>query len=226
MRSISFVTAAAVVLVACATPVATPASGVPTFAGQATTVAAGPTATSDTSAPAGTQDPFVQNGIILAAPGCDGTFTPAQTEGPYYKAGSPEQNILYQGGMPGARLIVVGYVLNADCQPIPGAWLDFWQADANGVYDNEGYTLRGNQFTDEQGRYFLETVLPGEYPGRTEHIHVKVQSPGGKILTSQLYFPGVAANSTDGIYTPATEVTVEDHGDYQVADYDFVLNTK
>jgi hypothetical protein len=31
---------------------------------------------------------------------------------------------------------------------------------------------------------------------------VKVQRAGGSVLTTQLYFPGVARNRTDGIYTP------------------------
>jgi protocatechuate 3,4-dioxygenase beta subunit len=128
--------------------------------------------------------------------------------------------------MEGIRLIVVGYVLGADCQPIPGAWLDFWQADANGVYDNQGYTLRGHQFTDEQGRYFLETVMPGEYSVRTAHIHVKVQAPGGQILTSQLYFPGSGGNTSDSIFTPATQVVMEDRGDHQLAYYNFVLHSE
>jgi len=173
---------------------------------------------------AATDDWFVENGITLAEPVCDGTITPQQTEGPYYKEDSPEQNVLYESGMAGTRLLVVGYVLDADCQPIPGAWLDFWQADASGEYDNAGYTLRGHQFTDEQGRYFLETVVPGEYPGRTQHIHVKAQAPGGQIVTSQLYFPGSAGNTTDRIYTSATQVTIEDRGDNLVAYYNFVLD--
>jgi protocatechuate 3,4-dioxygenase beta subunit len=92
--------------------------------------------------------------------------------------------------MEGERLILIGYVLDQNCNPIPSAWLDFWQAGADGEYDNSGYTLRGHQFTDEQGRYYLETVLPGLYSSRPiRHIHVKVQPPNGQILTSQLYFP-------------------------------------
>src|SRR2546423_5608903 len=45
------------------------------------------------------------------------------------------------------------------------------------------YRLRGHQYTDEAGRFYLETVMPGEYPGRTLHIHVKVQAPNQSILT-------------------------------------------
>jgi len=126
----------------------------------------------------------------LPEPTCDSGLTPANQEGPYFTAGSPETSILYQDNMDGIKLIVAGYVLNADCLPIPNAKLDFWQADANGNYDNEGYTLRGHQFSDNKGRYYLETVFPGEYASRPiEHIHVKVTPPNGQTLTTQLYFP-------------------------------------
>jgi len=167
-------------------------------------------------------DLFAANFIALPAPACNG-LTPEQTEGPYYTPNTPERNILFEPGMAGERLIAVGYVLDPNCQPIPNAWLDFWQADANGVYDNSGYTLRGHQFADSQGRYFLETVMPGEYPGRTEHIHVKVQAPNGTVHTSQLYFPNAAANTTDGIFNPALIVTLEEREGYYVAYFNFVI---
>ena len=44
----------------------------------------------------------------------------------------------------------------------------------------------GHQFTDADGRYRLETVVPGLYPGRTRHIHVKVQAKGGPVLTKRI----------------------------------------
>jgi protocatechuate 3,4-dioxygenase beta subunit len=181
-----------------------------------------PGVTPATAAPAG--DLFTAAGITLEAPSCDGTATPAQTEGPYYKPNTPERNSLLEAGTHGKRMLVVGYVLDAKCQPVPNAWLDFWQADANGEYDNAGYNFRGHQFADAQGRYFLETVYPGEYPGRTQHIHVKVRATdSSEILTSQLYFPDAAGNSSDGIFTPETLVKLEDHGNYLVAYYNFVL---
>jgi protocatechuate 3,4-dioxygenase beta subunit len=228
MKRIILVFAATLLLAGCGTPTATAVPSTPTDADVTPAPTSGTTAIASPagSTPAAVDDAFIQNGITLAAPVCDGTFTPEQTEGPYYKDGSPEQGVLYETGMTGTRLIVVGYVLDANCQPVPGAWLDFWQADGNGKYDNAGYSFRGHQFTDAQGRYYLETVFPGEYPGRTQHIHVKAQLPGGQIITSQLYFPGSAGNTTDGIFTPATLVTLEDRGDYQVAYYNFVLNAE
>jgi protocatechuate 3,4-dioxygenase beta subunit len=151
-------------------------------------------------------------------------LTPAQTEGPYYTPNSPERASLIEAGMGGTKIIVTGYVLTTDCQPIANAWLDFWQADDQGVYDNAGYRLRGHLFTDATGRYTLETIVPGEYPGRTEHIHVKVQAPNGPILTTQIYFPGVAANDRDSIFDPVLLADVQDTADGKVAAYSFVVN--
>jgi protocatechuate 3,4-dioxygenase beta subunit len=48
----------------------------------------------------------------------------------------------------------------------------------------------------------LETIQPGEYPGRTAHIHVKVFAPDGtELLTTQIYIPGVSDQSPDGIFS-------------------------
>ena len=124
------------------------------------------------------------------------------------------------------QLIVTGYVLTPDCQPITGAWLDFWQADDEGAYDNAGYSFRGHQTTDATGRYELATVLPGLYPGRTRHIHVKVQAPNGPILTTQLYFPDEPANARDGIFDPALIVDLQTTPTGDVATFNFVINAK
>ena len=151
------------------------------------------------------------------------SVTPELTEGPYYKAGSPEQANLFQDGMAGTKLIVTGYVYDTNCQPVANAWLDFWQADANGNYDNSGYTLRGHQYTDENGRFQLTTVVPGLYPGRTEHIHFKVQAPNGQIITSQLFFPGVSQNDSDGIYNANLLLSIQEASDGLQGQYNFVI---
>ncbi len=160
-------------------------------------------------------DFFTQNGITLPVPVCS-ALTEPQTEGPYYTSDTPEKHSLLEEGMAGTRLILVGYVLDQNCQPLPNAWLDFWQADANGEYDNLGYRLRGHQFTDESGRYHLETVLPGLYSSRPiEHIHVKVRPESGAEITSQLYFPD---QPIEGL-----TVTLEERSDYLVGYFNFVV---
>jgi len=154
------------------------------------------------------------------------TQTPFMTEGPYYTPNSPERTSLVDDGMEGTRLTIVGYVLDSECQPVENAWLDFWQADAEGIYDNSGYTLRGHQFTDASGRYRLETVLPGEYPGRTPHIHVKVQAPDSPVLVSQLFFSGAPGNQTDRIFAEALVVDMEESGGGLTATFNFVVDTR
>jgi protocatechuate 3,4-dioxygenase beta subunit len=125
--------------------------------------------------------------------------------------------------MPGTTLVVEGRVLRTDCQPVAGALLDFWQADDAGTYDNAGYRLRGHQVADDSGRYRLETILPGVYPGRARHIHVRVQAPGRPPLTTQLYFPGEAGNERDRIFDRALLVKIADGAGGTVATFDFVL---
>jgi protocatechuate 3,4-dioxygenase beta subunit len=125
--------------------------------------------------------------------------------------------------MPGIPLALVGRVLDTRCTPVAGATLDFWQADANGAYDNSGYRLRGHQSTGSDGAFKLETVIPGLYPGRTEHIHVKVARSGAAPLTTQLYFPGVARNQQDGLFDPSLLVNLSDAGGGKLATFDFIL---
>jgi protocatechuate 3,4-dioxygenase beta subunit len=149
--------------------------------------------------------------------------TPAQTEGPYFTPNSPLRTSLLESGVSGARLTISGLVLSTSCQPVGQALVDFWQADNGGNYDNFGYRLRGHQFTDASGRFVLETIVPGLYPGRTRHIHVKVQPPNGRILTSQLYFPGESRNSSDGIFNPDLLVTVQSTGTPMQATFNFVV---
>jgi len=141
---------------------------------------------------------------LAATPACadDDEPTVEQTEGPYFTPRSPRRRVLRTKGMTGTPLLLTGRVLTTRCRPIANAQLDFWQADAKGVYDNSGYRLRGYQRTDSKGRYRLETVVPGLYPGRTRHIHVKAQAPRQPVLTTQLYFRGERANASDGIFVP------------------------
>jgi protocatechuate 3,4-dioxygenase beta subunit len=146
------------------------------------------------------------------------------TEGPYYKAGAPQRTTLLTAGVTGTPLVLTGYVVTRSCQPIANARLDFWQADGSGSYDNAGYTLRGWQLTGADGSYRLETVIPGLYPGRTEHIHVKVTPPGGKTYTSQLFFPGVSQNEGDSIYTQAMLVKLDTSKTPAAATFTFVVN--
>ncbi|PPK66329.1 dioxygenase [Actinokineospora auranticolor] len=166
--------------------------------------------------------PNVNGELLACTPGQQTTI--AQTEGPYFKSGSPQRTSLVQPGTQGTRLTVSGFVFSRSCKPLANVKLDFWQADNGGNYDNVGYTFRGHQFTDASGKYTLTTIVPGLYPGRTRHIHVKVQNPGGRILTTQTYFPGEPRNNTDTIYDRRLLMNVRTVGSAKEATFDFVLN--
>lgn len=151
--------------------------------------------------------------------------TPAQTEGPFFTPSTPRRRSIVPAGAPGTRLTLSGRVLTTAGKPIARAVLDFWQCDSKGLYDNRGFRFRGHQLTDARGRYTLQTVVPGLYPGRTRHIHVKVQAPRERVLTTQLYFPGVARNRSDGIFHPDLVVSGwRKVGTRRAARFDFVLD--
>ena len=147
-----------------------------------------------------------------------GLPTSTDMEGPFYKAGAPARTSLVEPGSKAEKLVVSGCVLSADCKPLAGVKLDFWQADAEGAYDNAGYRYRGVVTTDAEGRYRLETNMPPPYMGRPRHIHVKVLLPGGAPLTTQLYFPGEVRGADRALV-----VKMGSSGGLRTAGFDFVL---
>ncbi|WP_138923917.1 protocatechuate 3,4-dioxygenase subunit beta [Sulfitobacter sp. BSw21498] len=108
----------------------------------------------------------------------------------------------------GQRIIVHGRVLDQNGRGVPGALLEFWQANAGGRYRHkkEGYLAPldpnfggcGRTVTDENGGYSLRTVKPGAYPWpnggndwRPAHIHFSVFGQGfAQRLITQMYFDG------------------------------------
>jgi protocatechuate 3,4-dioxygenase beta subunit len=116
--------------------------------------------------------------------------TVAQTEGPYFKPSAPLKRNLAADAARGEKMTIGGLVLDTACRPVPKTLVQVWHADETGAYDTAGYRLRGYQYADDGGRWWFSTIVPAAYAGRTRHYHVKVQKPGGRILTTQLYFPG------------------------------------
>ncbi len=165
-------------------------------------------------------------GALAPTPAChDGDQpTPRQTAGPYFKPRSPERASLIEPGMSGRVIELSGFVLTRACKPVARALIDFWQADASGEYDNRGFRLRGHQFTDAEGRYRLRTIVPAPYPGRTPHIHVKLQAPGGGALITQLYFPDQLGNRGDGLFRPELVLRVAPAGEGLDGRFNFVLD--
>jgi protocatechuate 3,4-dioxygenase beta subunit len=163
---------------------------------------------------------------LAPTPACDAGVAPTQrqTEGPFFKPKSPERQSLLDEGVKGPQLELIGLVLARNCKPVPGALLDFWQADAAGAYDNSGFRLRGHQFANREGAYRLRTIMPAQYTGRTAHIHVKVQAPNQPVLTTQLYFPDQPQNARDPLFRPELLMRLSKGGDALQGRFDFVLD--
>lgn len=155
-----------------------------------------------------------------------GDLTAANIEGPFYLAGSPQRTDI-RGAEPGPRAIISGVVYDTNCRPIPGALIDFWQANEAGAYDVDGNTFRGHQVTSEGGAYTLSTIVPGRYLNgsryRPAHLHAKVIVPGYR-LTTQLYFPEDPFNEGDAFFLQELVVrVVESRSDELIAAFDFYL---
>jgi len=118
-------------------------------------------------------------------------------------------NYARPGEMPiGPRILVHGRVLDECNRPVPGALLEFWQANAGGRYRHKKETYLaaidpnfggvGRTITDENGYYWFKTIKPGPYPWpngvndwRPAHIHFSVFGHGfAQRLITQMYFEG------------------------------------
>jgi protocatechuate 3,4-dioxygenase beta subunit len=150
---------------------------------------------------------------------------PEQMEGPYFVDERLNRSDLrsdptdgqVRPGTPLALTLLVSRLNAGDCQLLPGAQVDIWHCDAQGVYSDvqdPDFTtigqkfLRGYQITDARGEVRFVTVYPGWYPGRTVHIHFKTRTtPMAKRsfeFTSQLYFDDVL---TDRVHAAPPYVT-------------------
>ena len=176
-------------------------------------------------APLGARAAGIAPSELAPTPACGDAAerTRAQSEGPYFTPNTPLKRDFTADSPGGARITAAGFVLDTACRPQPGALIELWHAGADGRYDNVGYRLRGHQFTDAEGRWAFDTIVPARYPGRTPHFHVKVQRRGGPVLTTQLYFPGEPGNARDRMFDERLLLAVSEAGGARVGRFDFVV---
>jgi catechol 1,2-dioxygenase len=161
---------------------------------------------------------FIVKGGVLAGStvllptlvlGQDCNLTTDDIMGPYFVEDAPIRMVIAHADEPGQRLYISGRILQNDCEtPITGAMLEVWQANDAGCYSinldcntgnpgDDDFNLRGKMFSNANGQYAFETILPGNYANRPMHIHIKITTPDGEILVSQIYFDSDPLCDTD-----------------------------
>jgi len=124
-------------------------------------------------------------------------LTPETIIGPYFVAGEYIRSDVTENE-PGVPIhLDVQFIDINTCESVPNMLVDMWHANATGVYSGvvgsgglNTTFLRGIQVTDHDGVVQFDSIYPGHYFGRTQHIHV-VSRRGGKILSNGTYTGGV-----------------------------------
>ncbi|ETS87847.1 hypothetical protein PFICI_01675 [Pestalotiopsis fici W106-1] len=126
-------------------------------------------------------------------------LSPEATQGPYYVGGEYVREDIIEE-QEGVDTILDYQVIDVDtCEPVPDVYVEMWHCNATGVYsgivaggngnqadtDNIDTTfLRGIQKTDEDGVAQFETIFPGHYLSRTNHIHILVHAANSTALSN------------------------------------------
>ncbi|KAJ7480669.1 Intradiol ring-cleavage dioxygenase [Mycena latifolia] len=115
-------------------------------------------------------------------------LAPEVTQGPYYVSGEYMRWDIREDLTGIDTYVDVQLIDITTCEPVPNVYIDFWHANATGVYSgvvasgngvgSEDATninntfLRGIQGTDSDGVAQWLTKFPGHYSGRAPHIHI------------------------------------------------------
>lgn len=161
--------------------------------------------------------------------------TPNTVAGPFYRSDAPQMplgaNISRDGK--GERLLVTGRIAALDGQNIGGAIVECWQANAEGVYENQEpdrqpeFNLRGRFQANAEGRFRFVTVKPKGYAlpsdgpvgrliaalglclERPAHIHLRVTAEGFETLTTHIFDCSDPAIGRDAIFGVKPELMAE-----------------
>jgi len=152
--------------------------------------------------------------------------TQATVFGPFHTADAPRagQGADIARGAPGQPLFVQATVQGPDGEPVAGADVDVWQADADGLYDVQrpelGDTRRARAVlrTDGQGIVRLRSIVPtaypipvdgpvgrmlgatGRHPWRPAHLHFMIHADGYEPLTTHIFRDGDPYLDSDVVF--------------------------
>lgn len=143
--------------------------------------------------------------------------TPSQTVGPFFHDSMFREplNVLVRPGAPGQRIRIEGHVYDGEAGAVDDAMIEIWQANGDGRYrhpadlgsggEDEDFLGFGRAATDEQGRYWFETIKPGPVGRGSEnaqapHLNLHVFARGLlDSLVTRLYFGDEQANAADPV---------------------------
>jgi protocatechuate 3,4-dioxygenase alpha subunit len=106
----------------------------------------------------------------------------------------------------GKPIILRGNVIDRHGNLANGAILEFWQANAKGIYrtpstacdpDIDPWFHGYGRLRSDTGEYSLRTILPGGSDGRAPNITITIFSDGISRIVTQMFFPDEATNKTD-----------------------------
>ncbi len=149
--------------------------------------------------------------------------TPNAARGPFYRPDAPH----YEAGATisldgiGDVMAVSGTVRDLDGLPIAGATVETWQANSEGLYENQqpdrqpDFNLRGSFATDAEGRFSYATIKPAGYS-------VPDDGPAGELL-GRIGYPLLRPAHIGFVVTAAGFETITTHV-YDRADPNFHLD--
>jgi protocatechuate 3,4-dioxygenase beta subunit len=179
-----------------------------------------------------TRRALMMAGLLLPVGSCTeykavaGT-TPMLREGEYYPReipGDADADLLHVAGASqpaqGTPLLLTGQVRRIGGLAEPGTAMEIWQPDAAGIYMHPrdpnlgrrdlGFQGYGRATTNGVGRYAFTTLVPGLFPGRARHIHLRIFPPGThRALTTVIFFPEDANKGEDPVWTGLSPIERE-----------------
>ena len=153
-----------------------------------------------------------------------GDATEATVLGPFFTEDAPRVEVGgdISAGAAGEPCWVEGTVTGTDGEPVPGARLEVWEADAEGFYDvqydDERTACRAHLFTDDDGHYAFWAVTPTPYPiphdgpvgellaaagrspMRAAHLHVMASAEGRRTLVTHVFVRGDELLGSDSVF--------------------------
>jgi hydroxyquinol 1,2-dioxygenase len=151
--------------------------------------------------------------------------TEATVFGPFHVEGAPDYQLGDDigKGMPGEPCFVSGNVVGIGGEPVPGARMEVWQADADGFYDVQYPDLkehlgRGVFHADPQGHFHFKSIVAecypipddgpvgrmltalGRHPWRPAHLHFRIVAPGYETLVTHVFREGGEYLDSDAVF--------------------------